>query len=232
MMNMWWLLFMIVVVVVILIVCPRMKVERYVPTSLPSTIIIIRHGEKIKNSLNLSPAGYVRSYGLVDYFEYPRSPLIPVPDVVYAAKCIGWNGTVTGCESSARPIETVTPFVDATNTPFIIDYEVGDEKGLAANVLTQNDKCVLICWEHDHIHDIVNDLFTTSAGKVTGWGLNPFGPIDGKVFDLCWVFTLQPDGTYSFTILPQFTVDPDPPYTLTYPNTVPLLNPPITMHVN
>lgn len=193
----------------------------------PQQIIIIRHGEKPPTGNNLIPQGYTRSYCLVDYFQNSLdTSLYNTPDVIYAQKCSGWDGQNTSsCTDSARPIETVLPFSNSQGIVMNINYKETDYVNLAQNIFTtptNEGKTVLICWEHDHIVDVANSIFSGftdgihTQPAIVGWNYNPFDSDDSSIFDMAWIFTYNNNGqSYSFNVIPEFEVNSSPPYICT-----------------
>lgn len=124
----------------------------------PAEIVIIRHGDKwVKNpGENLNPTGYLRA---IKFSEYYLKKFGTPPDAIFATALTDKGG-------SCRPIQTVSPLANHPSTiakkvaishPFL----VGQESELTKEILTNptyNNKRVLICWEHEHVGDILNGL--------------------------------------------------------------------------
>jgi hypothetical protein len=142
----------------------------------PTKIMLIRHAEKPPKSPNKSGpwdiredgtrgkghclivAGWERAGALIGFFApykaVPVKPKVATPDYIYAADPKG---------ETERPCATVTPLARWLKyTPgspkFNMSYDVDKgEKQLADDVLLLSGR-VLICWEHHHIIDIVDQI--------------------------------------------------------------------------
>jgi hypothetical protein len=142
----------------------------------PTKIMLIRHAEKPTDSPDKSGpwdvkedgtsgkghslivAGWERAGALIGFFApyktVPAKSKIATPDYIYAANPKG---------ESERPCETVTPLArwlkyTPSSPRFNLSYDIGeDEKKLADDVL-QHSGSVLICWEHNNIIKIVENI--------------------------------------------------------------------------
>jgi hypothetical protein len=105
---------------------------------------------------------------------------------------------------SKRPMETVTPLVDAlwpsTGHEGHFDVSVPKEsvQDVAPKVMAANG-VVLICWEHTLIHDLVSALPKAPATPAK-W--------PGKRFDVVWILDAKPGG-WDFYQTPQMLLEGD-----------------------
>ena len=142
----------------------------------PTKIMLIRHAEKPPDPPNKSGAwdvkedgtsgkghslivaGWERAGALIGFFApyktIPAKSKIATPDYIYASNPKG---------ETERPCETVTPLARwlkyTPDSPrFNLAYDIDkDEKKLADDVLKQSGS-VLICWEHNRIINIVENI--------------------------------------------------------------------------
>ena len=163
---------------------------------MPATIMIIRHGEKPPppgvnpggetDKKSLSVQGWVRAGALAAWLAPPTGPAagLAVPDVIYAS---GPDGP------SLRPLQTVAPLAEKLGLKLETAFTKGDEKALAADVLTQHGT-VLICWQYQKIPDIVRHLEGPAVPQT--W------PDDR--FDVVWVLTrTAKDAPWRFRQVPE-----------------------------
>lgn len=165
----------------------------------PAHIILIRHGEKdLENPKDntLSLAGRARAAALVHYLaESPDLTPLGKIDFVFAQQA------VDPAKNSLRPIQTVQPFAAAhpplvVLTPFVRD----DHAKLADLLLNGKDyqgKVVLICWEHEALAALAEDL--TANVKPAMKFKWPSGDIYGRT----WVLSYQEIGQVTFQDFPQ-----------------------------
>jgi hypothetical protein len=154
-------------------------------------IMIIRHGEKptgtgapygvtaegVQDSESLTTTGWARAGALVELFAPAVGPVrrgLVRPAAVFASNLTGPAG------GSAREQETVSLVVTQLGVQLNTDYGVGDEQQLVAGLAGATSRPALICWEHDHIATIANDLGNVSPAVPQTW------PDDR--FDVVWVF--------------------------------------------
>jgi hypothetical protein len=143
-------------------------------SSAPSTVLIIRHGEKPGDpstdndgdSVDLSTRGYERAAALAVYVPATFGK----PDFLFATQA---------SKHSNRPIETITPLAQALSLS--IDDKHADDAytQVAKDVLSHPKyagKLVLICWHHGKIPDLATAL--GGVAPTTHW--------HGKVFDRVW----------------------------------------------
>jgi hypothetical protein len=168
-------------------------------------IMLIRHAEKpesgggpglmpngAENPRALTLAGWKRANALVGLFNppdgaLPRQPLAK-PGSLFAS----------GSES-LRPKQTVAPLAAALNLS-IRTFLKGQEVELVAAAKKAEDP-VLISWQHEAIPQIAGLIRGSADGVPPNW--------PGHVFDLVWVFDLQPSGAWSFTQVPELVMPGD-----------------------
>jgi hypothetical protein len=125
--------------------------------TLPNEIIFIRHGEK-KNKHDvgdLSKTGEIHAKCWVDFFTDDQNlpSTIGIPNALYAMKQ-GHKKT-----SSNRPYETILPLSQKLNLQINNNYLRDDSSGVITDILNNNaGKNVLVCWEHEAIVDLVNEI--------------------------------------------------------------------------
>jgi hypothetical protein len=182
---------------------------------MPTTpkIMVIRHAEKPADtpppqgvdvdgnadSQSLIPQGWQRAGALACLFDPARGPLqageLAVPQAVYASG-VGHHS------HSLRPQETVTPLAAKLGLSIGTGFLKGDETEMTADAMAQ-DGVVLICWEHDAIPGIANQILGNESAPQT-W--------PGTRFDMVWVFDLDAGtGGYTFSQVPQLLLAGDSP---------------------
>jgi hypothetical protein len=117
----------------------------------------------------------------------PRAPLAK-PRSLFAS----------GSES-LRPKQTVAPLAAALNLS-IRTFLNGQEPELVAAIKAAEDP-VLISWRHEAIPEIAALIRGGAEGVPQRW--------PGHVYDLVWVFDLQPTGAWSFTQVPELLMPGD-----------------------
>ena len=150
----------------------------------PSTIMVIRHGDKLDQTAagsGLSAVGYARAVKFLSYFKtnmLDTHVILPANVFLVAfnpkGECSKTTSKCTidpGHSSSDRALETLSPLEDylqaqdSNNNHAIIDpYGSEDYKKLAHVVLndpTFDGKFVVICWEHKAIPALLQDLGVT-----------------------------------------------------------------------
>ena len=168
-------------------------------------IMLIRHAEKpngdggpglmpsgVENPRALTLTGWKRANALVGLFNpadgaLPRAPLA-MPRSLFAS----------GSES-LRPKQTVAPLAAALNLS-IRTFLNGQEPELVAAIKAAEDP-VLISWRHEAIPEIAALIRGGAEGVPQRW--------PGHVYDLVWVFDLQPSGAWSFTQVPELLMPGD-----------------------
>ena len=168
-------------------------------------IMLIRHAEKpegdsgpglmpngAENPRALTQAGWKRANALAGLFNPPDGAL-PRPPLARP------NSLFASGSESLRPKQTLAPLAAALNLS-VRTFLKGQEVELVAAVKKAEDP-VLISWQHEGIPNI--------AALIRGGaeGLPPKWP--GHVYDLVWVFDLQPSGGWSFTQAPELVMPGD-----------------------
>jgi uncharacterized protein YxeA len=150
------------------------------PATLPYQVILVRHGEKGEEKVNLNVTGHQRSLCLADFFMNPIADF-PVPEVIYAMKQHGTTG-------SNRPFLTLLPFSKARKVPINNKFAVAQEAEVVRDILTHNKgKTVLLSWEHNHLMGIAKFLGACSKSGRLSWGLDPDAKKeDGHNFSAVW----------------------------------------------
>ncbi len=177
-------------------------------------IMVIRHAEKPadsglfygvlttgeQNRESLIVQGWERAGALACFFAPTNGILqnsdLAKPQFLYASG-IGKHS------NSLRPQETVTPLSAKLGLNININYLKGQETALVKNALTC-DGVVLICWEHQNIPTIANQILGNTTTAPQSW--------PGNRFDLVWVFDFNStSGNYNFNQSPQFLLAGDSP---------------------
>ncbi len=189
-------------------------------TAPPSTIYIIRHGEKPadpptpspgqaqptlaapfgvdfqgnQDSHSLLPRGWQRSGALTALF----APALGSPQAGLLAPATLLSPSYGSQTTEHRTYQTIEGLSDRLGIPIASAYAEGQEPQLAADVVSTYAGVVLICWEHDHIPSIA-----LSLPAVPGTAIPQAWPSDR--FDVVWAFTLVPGAApqYAFTQVPQ-----------------------------
>ena len=178
----------------------------------PSTVMIIRHGEKPvhgagalqgvlpdgkPDAQSLTVYGWVRAGALIELFapSWGEPPAgLRRPDSIYAASFHGGH--------SKRALETVFPLAARLGIQVVHRFGHGDEKRLAKQIRTRPG-VTLVSWHHDGIAKIVKRLGDVTPTPPAAW------PEDR--YDMVWVFT-RAAGGWRFTQVPQLLVPGDLPY--------------------
>lgn len=198
---------------------------------MPETIMIIRHAEKPtakgeapsgvtadgdQDFEALTVRGWQRAGGLVSLFAPTagRPAALATPEAIYASrpKAPHEHGPEEGSKS-LRPWQTIVPLAACLGPKLVPDgqpnlnFAKGEEKELAEDVLKNPAKAVLICWQHESIDAIVENLVKGHEvkGKIpTDW--------PGDRFDIVFVFSLPPGGgAWTFQQVPQRLLAGDSP---------------------
>ena len=168
-------------------------------------IMLIRHAEKpdggggpglmpngAENPRALTLAGWKRANALVGLFNPPDGAL-PRPPLAKPVSLFA-----SGSES-LRPKQTIAPLAAALNLS-VRTFLKGQEVELVAAVKRAEDP-VLISWQHEAIPDIASLIRGGADGVPPRW--------PGHVFDLVWVFDLEPSGAWSFAQVPELVMPGD-----------------------
>ena len=130
------------------------------PVRRPAQIILIRHAEKPADAEDphLSPAGVQRAEQLVSFITTdPAMRRFGLPVAVFATQ-------TTQHDNGQRTQETVAPLARALNLPVQTPFLGADYRKLAKLILanpTYAGKTVLICWNHEEIHQLAAALGVT-----------------------------------------------------------------------
>lgn len=163
---------------------------------LPKEIILIRHGEKPKTGGNLNSTGYSHANCWAEFFTSNIPSTINQPQVLYAMKQDDKQ------DSSNRPYETIFPLSQKLNLSINNNYLRDNEVDLITDILSVKNmnKSVLVCWEHNAIPDIFNELvkqlYTKKSCKanVKSWNIDPVNKkSDGDDFSSVWKVTFDQD---------------------------------------
>jgi hypothetical protein len=189
----------------------------------PDVIYVIRHGEKpadpapvapgepeptpdppfgidfegVENPHSLIPQGWQRSGALTDLFAPTLGPLqagLRSPATLLSPSYGDLDKTM-----EHRTYQTIQGLSDRLGIPIVSDFAEGQERQLAASVVSIGSGVVLICWEHDHIPALATALPTVSGTVIPQ-------PWPGDRFDVIWAFTLVPESDpaqYTFAQIPQ-----------------------------
>lgn len=180
--------------------------------STASKIMVIRHAEKPADNPppqgvdingdadpeSLIPLGWQRAGALACLFAPARGPLqapeLATPQVVFAAG-VGHHS------HSERPEETVSAVVARLGITPNTGYLKGDEPAMTAAAMA-SEGVVLICWQHEAIPGIANQIVGNETTVPQTW--------PGSRFDLVWVFDLDSaSGSYTFSQVPQLLLAGD-----------------------
>lgn len=183
-------------------------------STLPSQILIIRHGEKIGDpkkdndgGRHLSVRGSARAAALPSLFVPALPQLgcsmhhkpaeftahyhgVPVKGAAARFSAPNYIFATQPSKDSKRPKETVTPLATALNLPLndgFADNEASVQKMTNAILNEFPGKVILVCWHHGMIPDIAKALGIARPPK---W--------DPKVFDRVWQITF-PKGKATLT---------------------------------
>jgi hypothetical protein len=164
-------------------------------------VMVIRHGEKpltdgepygvtlegVQNASSLTVVGWVRAGALAAGFAYPQERWnLPVPTAIYAASPRGKDGL--------RALQTIGPLANRLKLPMNTSFEKGDEAKLADELIAGHG-ARLVCWEHHAIPTLVGNLGSISPSPAHSWA--------NERYDLIWIFTKQPDGSWAFRVIPE-----------------------------
>lgn len=183
---------------------------------MPTKIMVIRHAEKPadsacgvdsdgnQNSESLTVEGWQRAGALVCFFAPTHGTLqnseLATPQFLYASD-IGHHS------KSERPQETITPLSAEMSLQINTNYLKDDYKSMVKNARSC-DGIVLICWEHQDIPGIANEILGNTTTAPQKW--------PGCRFDVVWVFDWDSAaGAYTFHQVPQCLLAGDKPTVIT-----------------
>lgn len=179
--------------------------------------MIIRHAEKPAGSVqgidtdgnngaeNLTVQGWQRAGALARFFAPMNNQFqqqgIAQPQFLFASGSVSkkqkrddGNGS-----KSQRPAQTITPLGQLINVTINLNFVAGQETEVATAAVTSGG-VALIAWQRENIPAI--------AAAIPGARAFPGAWPAGR-FDVVWVFDLQPNGTYSFSQVPQMLLAGD-----------------------
>jgi hypothetical protein len=181
----------------------------------PLQIMVIRHAEKPvtdpptsgvdisgnTDSHSLIVVGWQRAGALVRYFSAPESNvqqptylISPPPET---------DASNADTDEGGRPFETIDPLCQKLGLTHNTPCKVGKEKQLVDDVLALDGEVVLIAWEHKHIIDIANLILGSTSLSPQKW--------PSERFDVVWVFTPDPSGSWVFSQIPELLLAGDSP---------------------
>ena len=193
------------------------------PTPLASTIMIIRHAEKLpvppaapppfgvapdgtQDDRSLSVRGWQRAGALVNLLV-PSRPVpssIKAPQFIYAVMVDGDDekprdaaGIKIGTKGK-RAQQTIAPIAEKLDPTVKLNFafDKGDEVAMTASAMACPG-AVLICWVHENIPRIANQIPVSPATPVPeSWPADAQG--NGR-FDVVWLFEFDNStATYRF----------------------------------
>ena len=151
-----------------------------------TVVLVIRHAEKPDQGPELAPAGVLRANRYVDYFKNYTVDSVPMPPKSLFAAAIS--------KDSQRPVLTITPLSHALGLPIDSRFKDSKSTDLAAELRGKpHGKCVLICWHHSEIPDLMRALGADPGqvipgskwpGSVFNWVIQLRYDQDGKLIDI------------------------------------------------
>ena len=143
-----------------------------------AVVLVIRHAEKPQSGFVLSPRGEQRAAAYARYFRKFTVDAKPLRlDAIFAS---------SDSKESHRPRLTVEPLARAAKLAVDTRFKAKETEELADEVrATQRGKCVLICWHHGDVPDLLREF------GVKPRRLLPDGEWPDPVFD--WVIQLRFD---------------------------------------
>ena len=167
--------------------------------AMPSSIVIIRHGEKPTEGpegQELSKKGWTRAKKLPELFiKNSKLKKRRLPDFLIAVKPNSETGSV-------RSIQTLEPISNWLNKPIQADHTKDEIDELVEFIMQSSEmtnKVVLIAWQHDSIAELANKLGATDAPS--DW--------PSKVYDRFWLLDFNNEQLVKFQNLPQHLLDKD-----------------------
>lgn len=126
-----------------------------------TTILIIRHAEKPESRRDLSDAGRRHAGAYVKYFSQFELDSKPLKiDALFAA---------ADSKNSRRPRLTLEPLAHALNLPIQAPFNDKNPKALAAELKREpHGKCLLICWHHGEMADLLRALGASPEALLPG----------------------------------------------------------------
>lgn len=172
-------------------------------------IMLIRHGEKpvgsgppfgvdaggTQSDKSLTVVGWQRAGALVELFDPSDGRIrrgLARPNALFASN--------PGTHGSQRPLETITPL--SQRLGFSVRTPVRDSQtAQIAQILIATPGVLLAAWQHQDIPSIARQLGTVHPQPPKKW--------PGHRFDIVWVFTPGPYGSWKFTQIPQLLLAGD-----------------------
>jgi hypothetical protein len=158
--------------------------------SLPSQVILMRHGEKPPEGNYLSLKGRERAAALVPCFlGFPALLHYGPPAAIYAMKS-------SPLDPSIRSEQTMMFLADELNLPIQNEFGYRETEQLVEKIKNAEEyegKMVIICWSHTELPKLAMRLGAKNSPK--RWS--------EEVFDRFWILTFEDDGSVSFVNLPQ-----------------------------
>ena len=116
-----------------------------------ATILVVRHGEKLDNGKDLSPAGKARAAAYVDYFKNYKVNDQPLKlDALFAA---------ADTKESHRPRQTIEPTAKSLGLAIDTRFEDMHYQKLADELRQKSHgQQILICWHHGEIPKLLKAL--------------------------------------------------------------------------
>ncbi len=188
-------------------------------------IFITRHGEKPadppatpppygvdlqgnQNAHSLLPLGWQRAGGLASRFAPFASEVRT--GLLTPSQLISPDYGTPAKTTEHRTYQTIYPLSQLTGIAIQNPYAEGSEPQLGQTVAAARSGITLICWEHQAIPAIANNILPIASGTTIPqtW--------PGTRFDVVWTFTFNTDtGVYEFGQTPQMLLagDLDTPIT-------------------
>jgi hypothetical protein len=116
-----------------------------------TTVLIIRHAEKLETGFDLAPAGFKRADAYVDYFKDFQVDGKPLKiESIFAT---------ADTKNSHRPRLTVEPLSKSLHLTPNTSFKNKAADQLADELKTKSHgKEILICWHHGQIPELIKDL--------------------------------------------------------------------------
>ena len=173
----------------------------------PQKIVFFRHAEKADGLDNggLTAAGAQHASDWADFFTSVRDGedhvgALSKNDVGLVAMRQKPGFKKTGYAHSNRPWLTLQPLAKKLQLSVDQNFTVAQSKEVAAAVAQGQGKLVLVCWEHDSIPLIVNELlhllksaqaWERPSGQRLFWNRDFKSPNDPLDFDTVWVLDTE-----------------------------------------
>lgn len=162
----------------------------------PSTVYIIRHGEKIGSNGCLSKTGEARAASLPAVFDGQPSPSHPTFSVPFALFAHAYDSSID-CE---RCRQTLTPISNWLHLPinsrFGSKAKLGGNEAAAVAIVntTGVERVVLVAWEHENIRSLTSHLGVDKS-------LIPYW--NGDDYDTVFELQMKGGAVVNFTVTKQ-----------------------------